>query len=320
MENIMQNRDEERQGFFNMLTKVKRNKAFTLIELLVVVAIIALLLSIITPALNQVKEKAKRISCATRLKNYGIAIFAYNVANDDRIMKMVRRWDDDPYIPIPCYVSTVEDYGDPDLLEPGAEDGEWNAYSINPYIEIMNRNYADNGFVTEMVTCPNCSGDWMQVWIGENNWADGYGFDFMEIAYAYWAGADELITTGSGKEASENAKKYLTGDIVSSKKLLMSETLWLTGDDVGEMGYRYNHGRKGWSWNGYTAGAHCDMSPFPQATGRSQLFGDGRVAWKVIPFKDNLPTAEDVWFDVNNGMWNGIDSGCVGDPFDMAYF
>jgi len=60
-----------------------RKRGFTLIELLVVIAIIALLLSILTPALNTVKERAKRILCKNRLRQWAIAIFSYNSANDN---------------------------------------------------------------------------------------------------------------------------------------------------------------------------------------------------------------------------------------------
>ena len=62
----------------------KRN-GFTLIELLVVISIIALLLSILMPALNKVKEKAKIIVCKTNLHNIGLAIAAYATEYDDRL-------------------------------------------------------------------------------------------------------------------------------------------------------------------------------------------------------------------------------------------
>ena len=58
-------------------------RAFTLIELLVVIAIIAILAAILFPVFAQAREKARQASCASNLKQMGIAILQYNQDFDE---------------------------------------------------------------------------------------------------------------------------------------------------------------------------------------------------------------------------------------------
>ena len=63
-----------------------KSAAFTLIELLVVIAIIAILSAILFPVFAQAREKARQTTCASNLKQLGLALAMYAQDNDETMM------------------------------------------------------------------------------------------------------------------------------------------------------------------------------------------------------------------------------------------
>ncbi len=78
----------------NNQLKSRKKKAFTLIELLVVIAIIALLLSIMMPALQKVKKQAQNVVCKSNLRQWGLTWKMYTEDNTGKFPNVAEANDD----------------------------------------------------------------------------------------------------------------------------------------------------------------------------------------------------------------------------------
>ena len=74
-------------------------QGFTLIEMLIVIAILALLISIITPSVNSALHRARTVSCASNMRQVAAGMLEYTIANEGRLPRFQRRNHEQPLGP-----------------------------------------------------------------------------------------------------------------------------------------------------------------------------------------------------------------------------
>jgi prepilin-type N-terminal cleavage/methylation domain-containing protein len=269
----------------NPQSEIRNPKSFTLIELMVVIAIIAVLVSILVPSLQEAKDYSEAASCKSNLHHIGVAMTQYVASNRN-------------YYPLAAYVPTEdadEVYHWPVLLYPyttaGAEPFEAVTHPLDPYRS-----------AGPMFRCPT----WMRVRPQTNTELTGgygpYGYEevgmysswftfYRPINYTYiWAG---VIRWDNGWYESQHHGVLSSYEVGIMRRTRLSEV-----KDQGAyliVDYHFNHI---WPWRGRRiirafADSSITESVIQQAGehhmgGFNALCVDGSVEWaehKIIRYE-----------------------------------
>jgi prepilin-type N-terminal cleavage/methylation domain-containing protein len=250
-------------------------KGFTLVELLVVISIIALLLSIMMPALQKARELSRRVTCTAHLHQQGIALSAYGTTYNK-------------------FPPSVVPGGWPMGMGRPAQGGSLTS-NTPPWLPAGQAVLLKEKFLADArnLFCPNAKthrltyeitfrGNQMNPAINPL-WPDGLNYMALWINYPYWVtwvpfGSAGLPTDYSPEKDVVQLKITSQGPTSRGDTVAISD-LTVTDQETGEpagvasLGVWINH------WGGKTSKTLDDAGSRGKVLGGNTLYNDGSVKW-----------------------------------------
>ena len=231
---------------------MRGRSGFTLIELLVVIAIIAILMSILMPALCRAREQGKRAVCLSNLKNLTLAWMMYADDNDDKLLN-----------------GDSEEYGDFEtqtrMYSPGGEPPYGSHYLERPWVL---RDWATSApFPT----------------------ADEKKTAIMNGALFAYAKTLKVYRCFTGKVSNDEYRLYTIVDAMNCRGWDNDRVMLKKRMEIRDVPYRFvffdDGGTAGATMGGWTTYAKVDTwwdpPPIRHANGTTFSFADGHCEeWK----------------------------------------